>query len=162
MKKSIKNRITRVFILSTLLISFNSCKSKEAELKELKIAKKIAHYLIEKDSLNFYNYSNEVYLHISSERLNQDTFKTLVTLHGLTTKSIDLKKEEFTIKGLKTIVYSNGTNGENKLADVFYVPDAKSWSFFSEYYYDEIWLNQLSRIYFDKELATPLPDELDF
>jgi len=83
-----------ILIISTILIF--GCNEKKIQNEnsdniEKRIAEKIAKHVIENDSLKIYKYSGEVLLHIKSEKLNEENYKTYVSLNGLKSDSADLK-----------------------------------------------------------------------
>ena len=160
--KLIKEFKKRIIIISLLVSVVSiSCDNKQSEDFERKIATDIAEFLIENDTLNLKQYSNDIALHIAFRRLNEKTYKTFVSLNGLKTKSDKLRKEEIMIGELKTIIYYSQSNLELDLPEPFFVPDTKGWIFLAEYYNNELFISQLTKIYLDKNSTTELPDELD-
>ena len=162
MKTFKKYKATFIILLTVLSVSFSNCQEKNDGEVEKKLAKKIAEHIIGKDSLDLSRYTHHKFLHISSKKLNENTFKSYVSLNGLRTKSTEFHTEELTIKGHKTIIYYSKQNEKHNLADPFFVPDSRSWRFLSEVYDDYIMLNEIKRIYSDEKLDNEIPDELDF
>ncbi|CAL2110066.1 protein of unknown function [Tenacibaculum sp. 190130A14a] len=123
---------------------------------------RIAKYLIQQDSLHVYRYSGKVYLHLYSEAINKNAYKTYASVNGLTSESLDFTSEETTIDGFPTVFYYSLSDKKN-IPTVFYVPDAKSWQFFSQLLNDDIYLNELKPIYeFDQKDLEKEDFEPDF
>ena len=145
--------ITLYLILSCILIS---CDEKKCELKEKNIAQEVAKYLIIEDSIALKKYSGDNFLHITSQKINDNYFKTFVTLNGLKpTKSMN---EEIDIKGFKTFIYYSSSTNLN-YPDVFFVPDAEYWDFLVEVKNEEIVLNKIERVHSNIKYEI---DESDF
>ena len=130
-------------ILIILLFGIISCEKMDSDAIEKRIAEKIAKHVIEKDSLNMYTYSEEVLLHIKSEKLNEENYKTYVSLNGLKSKSTEFKTEKLNINGFETIIYYSESKTDLSLPNSFFVPDSKSWNFLSEIIENDIILSQL-------------------
>ena len=130
-------------ILIILLFGIISCEKMDSDAIEKRIAEKIAKHVIEKDSLNMYTYSEEVLLHIKSEKLNEENYKTYVSLNSLKSKSTEFKTEKLNINGFETIIYYSESKTDLSLPNSFFVPDSKSWNFLSEIIENDIILSQL-------------------
>jgi len=154
--------MNKVKILIILLFGILGCEKTYSDNVEKRIAEKIAKHVIEKDSLKMYKYSGEVYLHIKSKKLNEETYKTYVSFNGLKSKSTEFRTEKMNISGFETIIYYSKSKTEFSLPDPFFVPDSKSWGFLAELIEDEIVLNKLKlEMSIDKNETEEL-DEIDF
>ncbi len=129
---------------------------------EKRIAERIAKHVIKKDSLKNYTYSEDVFLHIKSERLNDKNYKTFISLNGLKSKSTEFRTERINIDGFETVIYYDKSKSEYNLPEPFFVPDSKGWSFLAELIEDEIILSKLDlEMSIDKNETEEL-DEIDF
>jgi hypothetical protein len=135
--------MNKMKILIILLFGIISCEKMDSDAIEKRIAEKIAKHVIEKDSLNMYTYSEEVLLHIKSEKLNEENYKTYVSLNSLKSKSTEFKTEKLNINGFETIIYYSESKTDLSLPNSFFVPDSKSWNFLSEIIENDIILSQL-------------------
>jgi hypothetical protein len=135
--------MNKMKILIILLFGIISCEKMDSDAIEKRIAEKIAKHVIEKDSLNMYTYSEEVLLHIKSEKLNEENYKTYVSLNSLKSKSTEFKTEKLNINGFETIIYYSESKTDLSLPNSFFMPDSKSWNFLSEIIENDIILSQL-------------------
>lgn len=112
--------MNKVKILIILLFGILGCEKKDSDNIEKRIAEKIAIHVIEKDSLKMYRYSGEVLLHIKSKKLNEENYKTYVSLNGLKTKSTEFRTEKLNINGFETIIYYSKSKSEFNLPEPFF------------------------------------------
>ena len=151
-----KNIKTIIYFITLISLFTLSCEKKDSNQLEKRIAIKVAEYVIEKDSLKKFSYSSDMYLHINSNKLNENHFKTFVSFNGLKPEFNDSEFEKINVNGFETFIYYTF-----ELNDSFYIPDSKSHNFLIEYYYDEIILNELTWITKKDESLEELED-LDF
>jgi hypothetical protein len=150
----------KIYII--LLFGIISCEKMDSDGIEKRIAENIAKHVIEKDSLNMYKYSGEVLLHIKSEKLNEENYKTYVSLNSLKSKSTEFKTEKLNINGFETIIYYSESKTDLSLPDSFFVPDSKSWDFLSEIIENEIILSRLKYELSNEENDIEELNEIDF
>ena len=151
-----KNIKTIIYFITLIFLFTLSCKKKDTNQLEKRIAIEVADYIIEKDSLKKFSYSSDMYIHINSNKLNENHFKTFVSFNGLKPEFNDSEFEKINVNGFETFIYYTF-----ELNDSFYIPDSKSHNFLIEYYDDEIILNELSWITKKDESIEELED-LDF
>ena len=149
-----------IFLL--LLGFFTSCKQKDLYVAEKRVAENIAKYIIDKDSLSPKRYSGEVFLHIYSKVLNDKNYRTYVTLNGLEPKSTEFKTEKTVISGFNILTYYSLNEQKLSIPSAFFVPDSKSWSFLSELYQNDIYLNELKPILEMNKVVIDKDNETDF
>tara|TARA_B110000114_G_C14808519_1_gene283729 strand:+ start:77 stop:541 length:465 start_codon:yes stop_codon:yes gene_type:complete len=154
--------MNKMKILIILLFGIIGCEKTDSDDIEKRIAEKIAKHVIEKGSLNMYKYSGEVLLHIKSEKLNEENYKTYVSLNGLKSKSTEFKTEKLNINGFETIIYYSESKTDLSLPNSFFVPDAKSWNFLSEIMDNHITLNELNLIISIDETGIEELNVIDF
>ncbi|WP_299716637.1 hypothetical protein [uncultured Tenacibaculum sp.] len=151
----------KIFII-VFIFGFVGCEKMNSDRTEKRIAERIAKHVIEKDSLKNYTYSGDVFLHIKSERLNDENYKTLISLNGVKSKSIEFRNDRIIIDGFEIIIYYDKSKSEYNLPEPFFVPDSKGWSFLAELIEDNIILSKLElEISVDKKEIEEL-DEIDF
>ncbi|WP_299278036.1 hypothetical protein [uncultured Psychroserpens sp.] len=154
--------MNKVKILIILLFGISGCKKADSHVIEKRIAEKIVKHVIENDSLKFRTYSREVSLHVKSEKLNEENYKTYVTLNPLKSKSAEFKTEKLNINGFETIIYYSKSKAEFNLPEPFFVPDSKSWEFLSEIAEKHIMLSQLKLVISIEENGIENLNEIDF
>jgi hypothetical protein len=154
--------MNKMKILIILLFGIIGCEKTNSNAIENRIAEKIAKHIIEKDSLNMYKYSGEVLLHIKSEKLNEENYKTYVSLNGLKSKPTEFKTKKLNINGFATVIYYSESKTELSLPNSFFVPDAKRWNFLSEIIENDIILSQLELQISNKENGIEELNEIDF
>ena len=154
--------MNKMKILIILLFGIIGCEKTDSDAIEKRIAEKIAKHVIEKDSLNMYTYSGEVLLHIKSEKLNEENYKTYVSLNGLKSKSTEFKTENLNINGFETIIYYSESKTDLSLSNSFFVPDSKSWNFLSEIIENDIILSQLKLELSNEKNGIEELNEIDF
>lgn len=155
--------MNKIKVLIILLFGILGCKKADSENTERRVAKKIAKHIIERDSLKMYRYSEGVSLHIKSEKLNDENYKTYASLNGLKPKSNEYKTEKLNISGFETIIYFSKPRTKFNLPGAFFVPDAKRWNFLAEFLGNDIMLNELTFIILNQGYGIEdEPDETDF
>jgi hypothetical protein len=101
-------------------------------------------------------------LHIKSEKLNEENYKTYVSLNGLKSKPTEFKTKKLNINGFATVIYYSESKTELSLPNSFFVPDAKRWNFLSEIIENDIILSQLELQISNKENGIEELNEIDF
>jgi len=154
-----------ILIISTILIfgcNEKKTQNENSDTIEKRIAEKIAKHVIENDSLKMYKYSGEVLLHIISEKLNEENYKTYVSINGLKPKSTEFKGEKLNIEGFNTVIYYSKSKAEFNLPESFFVAHSKSWNFLSEFVGNDIILSQLKFVISNEENGIEELNEIDF
>ncbi len=151
-----KNTKTIIYFTTLIFFFTLSCEKKNSNKLEKRIGIEVAEYIIEHDSLKKFSYSNDMYLHINSNKLNENHFKTFVSFNSLKPEFNDSEFERIDVNGFETFIYYTF-----ELNDSFYIPDSKSHNFLIEYYGNEIILRELIWIVKKDESLEELED-LDF
>lgn len=150
------------YLIIALIIGLLSCQKKDTTHLEKKIAVQIVEYIINKDTILKYKYSREVFLHITSQKLGKNHYKSYIVLNGLQPNFNNFKTEKLKIKGIETIIYYSTDNSDFNLPNPFFVPDSKHWEFLIETLDNEIMMNKLEPVYIYGESNSVQIDELDF
>lgn len=153
------NYVKVILIISLI---FYSCNKIDSNNIENRIAENIVKLIIENDSLKSFNYSSEVFLHIKSQKLNKNSFRTYVTLNGTLNESVQGSVQKLNIDGFETIVYYSEDSGEFDLPNPFWVLHSKHWNFITEVAGNELVSYQLNRIYPENNNEIEDTFEIDF
>ncbi|GLU44599.1 hypothetical protein [Allomuricauda sp. NBRC 101325] len=151
----------KVFLM-ILFIGIISCEEKNQVRTEKLIAEKLAKHVIEEHSLKGHTYSGEIFLHIKLEKLNDRNFKALISLNGLKSNSAEFRMDSINIDELRTIIYFDKSENENKLPEPFFVPDSESWSFLAELIGNEIVFNALELSYTKDKIDVEDLNEIEY
>lgn len=119
------------------------CEKAETNLTEKRIAIKVVNQILEKNSINKTNFSNEVFIHVKSINSKKGRYKTRVSINSLKPESNAVKRDSVNISGFTVFIYYDKPKNKSQLPAAFFVPDARSWNFSTEIVKNEIIITEL-------------------